>query len=175
MECPRDHSILEEVEIDGVRVDICKSCGGIWFDNFEIKKFDEVHEDKGDQVIALTKKYKKPDVNLEGKINCPKCKNVVMMRRFHSPARAIEVDECAACAGIWLDAGELAALRDMYPTEEDRKKAGEAFVSDTLAPAFKAMRAESREGEAKARRFANMFRFICPTNYIPGKQDWGAF
>jgi len=24
-------------------------------------------------------------------------------------------------------------------------------------------------------KISNMFRFICPSYYIPGKQDWGAF
>jgi hypothetical protein len=27
----------------------------------------------------------------------------------------------------------------------------------------------------KARKIANMFRFVCPSYYIPDKQDWGAF
>jgi hypothetical protein len=27
----------------------------------------------------------------------------------------------------------------------------------------------------KARRIAHAFRFICPSYYIPGEQDWGRF
>jgi hypothetical protein len=37
------------------------------------------------------------------------------------------------------------------------------------------MRRESQEKLEKARRIANIFRFICPSYYIPGKQEWGAF
>jgi hypothetical protein len=37
------------------------------------------------------------------------------------------------------------------------------------------MQAQDEEKLAKTRRVANVFRFICPTYYIPGKQDWGAF
>ncbi len=37
------------------------------------------------------------------------------------------------------------------------------------------MRAESEENALKAQRFARMFRFICPSYYVPGKQLWGAF
>jgi hypothetical protein len=37
------------------------------------------------------------------------------------------------------------------------------------------MEPESQEKAEKARKVANMFRFICPSYYIPGKQDWGAF
>jgi hypothetical protein len=35
--------------------------------------------------------------------------------------------------------------------------------------------AEDEARAAKSRRFANMFRFVCPSYYIPGKQSWGAF
>ena len=41
----------------------------------------------------------------------------------------------------------------------------------TLAKEAAASQAEL----AKAQRFAHAFRFICPSYYIPGKQDWGAF
>ena len=40
------------------------------------------------------------------------------------------------------------------------------------------LRAMEQAGEQKfatARKIANVFRFICPTYYIPGKQKWGAF
>jgi hypothetical protein len=31
------------------------------------------------------------------------------------------------------------------------------------------------EADLAARKFANTFRLIGPSHYIPGKQDWGAF
>jgi hypothetical protein len=36
-------------------------------------------------------------------------------------------------------------------------------------------RAKTMEDLRKARRIAHAFRFICPSYYIPGEQDWGAF
>jgi uncharacterized protein len=36
-------------------------------------------------------------------------------------------------------------------------------------------RAKTMEDLRKARRIAYTFRFICPSYYIPGEQDWGAF
>ena len=45
MKCPACSNRLQEMTVAGVTVDICKDgCGGIWFDNFEMKKFDEPHE-----------------------------------------------------------------------------------------------------------------------------------
>jgi Zn-finger nucleic acid-binding protein len=62
----------------------------------------------------------------------------------------IALDVCAeGCGGVWFD--------DVF--------------GDQLAE----MRAESEAKRDKAARFAHMFRFITPSYYIPGKQDWGAY
>jgi Zn-finger nucleic acid-binding protein len=34
-----------------------------------------------------------------------------MLRRWFSRKREVEIDECPACGGHWLDAGELAKIR----------------------------------------------------------------
>ena len=47
MKCPRTGTDLKEIEIDGVKIDISESCGGVWFDNFELEKFDNVDKAAG--------------------------------------------------------------------------------------------------------------------------------
>jgi hypothetical protein len=37
------------------------------------------------------------------------------------------------------------------------------------------MRAESQTKAEKAKKIARLFRFICPSYYLPRKQEWGAF
>jgi len=37
------------------------------------------------------------------------------------------------------------------------------------------MELEDKDKLNKVLKISNMFRFICPSYYIPGKQDWGAF
>jgi Zn-finger nucleic acid-binding protein len=34
-----------------------------------------------------------------------------LKRRMFSPKVAVEIDECPACGGFWLDAGELQQIR----------------------------------------------------------------
>ena len=41
-----------------------------------------------------------------------------------------------------------------------------------LLPEFEG---EMQQDEARASRIANMFRFLCPSAWLPGKQRWGAF
>ena len=176
MKCPRTGTELKEVEIEGIKVDISEACGGVWFDNFELKHFDEVHESAGEKLIDLMSQYKTDYIDLSQRLNSPRHPEVVMKRRFFSPKRQIEIDECPQCGGIWLDAGELTKIRDLFPTEGDRKKAGKEFLDEVFENSeFKGMLKDSKEDKQKARRIANIFRWLCPSHYIPGKQDGGAF
>ena len=156
-------------------VNVCKArCGGIWFDNFELKKFDEPHESQGETLLDIER-----DESIVGdpskRLNCPKCDDTVMMRDFFSIKKQVEVDECANCGGFWLDAGELRHIRSLFNTEQERRNAPHECFQDVFGADLTAMQAESEEKLAKARKIANMFRFICPTYYIPGRQSWGAF
>ena len=146
---------MEEVTINGVELNISPACGGIWFDNWELEKFDEAHEIAGDELIELVEKYSKPGADLlDRRLNSPRAEGVVMMRRFFGTRRKVEIDECPATGGIWLDAGELAAIRTAYPTEAERKAAASAFVSEMLA----SKEFQETLDAHKQRRVTNVFR-----------------
>ncbi len=51
-----------------------------------------------------------------------------MRRYFYSPKNQVEVDECPGCGGIWFDYNELAKIRELFPNQQDRDKAGKDFV-----------------------------------------------
>ena len=95
----------------GVTVDVCQNgCAGIWFDSFELQRFDEAHEPEPTDILYL-KKNPGLDVDTVRKRNCPKCDGIVMTRRPFRRGSAVQIDECPNCGGIWLDAGELEAIR----------------------------------------------------------------
>ena len=98
-----------------------------------------------------------------------------MMRHYFTVSRQVEVDECPRCAGFWLDAGELQAIREQFATEEDRGASAQERFSTMFDAQIQAARAESERKAARAQRFAHLFRFILPSYYIPGKQKGGAF
>jgi hypothetical protein len=74
-----------------------------------------------------------------------------------------------------MDEGELHHVRNQFKTEEERDKAAAEFFSELFDDDLARMRLESREKAEKARTVANLFKFICPSYYLPGRQDWGAF
>lgn len=175
MKCPACINQLSQVTVEELTVEVCKNgCGGIWFDNYELKKVDEKHESAGESLLQIEKN---PDVvvDRDKKRLCPKCDNQKMMTHFMSVKKEVEVDECPACGGFWLDAGELGRIHSQFETEADREHAGKEYFEDVFGDDLAKMRAESNEKLQKARSISRIFRFICPSFYIPGKQDWGAF
>ena len=174
MECPACSNSLKEVTVGDVTVNVCEGgCGGIWFDNFELKKFDEQHESAGQELLDI-ERDESIVVDHTKRLKCPKC-GIIMMRHFFSVKKEAEVDECPNCAGFWLDAGELRQIRGLFNTEEEREKAAEQYFSEVFDKELTEVKGGGEAKLRKAQSIANMFRFICPSNYIPGKQDWGAF
>jgi uncharacterized protein len=175
MICPACGRGLNELKVGGLVVDACEGgCGGVWFDNYELKKVDEQHEGAGAELLNvahlehLTVDHSKTRI-------CPRCEGQKMVKRFQSTNKEIEIDECYACGGIWLDKGELGAIREQFETEKDKNCAAKDFFSANIEVELTKMSIESEEKAAKAKGFARLFRFICPSYYISGKQDGGAF
>jgi len=161
--------------VGGITVDVCRGgCGGIWFDRYELMRVDESHESAGEELLYIERAA---DVGVDPskRLSCPKCPDVVMMRHFFSVKRGITVDECPNCGGYWLDVGELAAVRAEFETEEERDRAAAQYFSELFDPELAVAHAETAEDLERAQRIAHIFRFICPSYYIPGKQEWGAF
>jgi Zn-finger nucleic acid-binding protein len=94
---------MESIVVDGVEVDRCAGCEGLWFDAGELDWLaqDEVAEaiDVG-EVRAL---------NHVTEIDCPRCgKPMKHVADRHKPDVRYEV--CIGCEGAFLDAGEFRDL-----------------------------------------------------------------
>jgi Zn-finger nucleic acid-binding protein len=175
MKCPACSNALKQMTIEDVTVDVCKGgCGGIWFDNFELKKFDEPHESAGEALLDV-ERSESVVVDRSRRLKCPKCDDIVMMRHFFSVKRQVIVDECPGCGSFWLDPGELGKIRSLFETEEERHRAAEQYFDEVFGGELAAIHAENEQKMLKVRKISNMFRFICPSYYLPGKQNWGAF
>jgi len=175
MKCPACGNSMEECPVAGINVDVCRrGCGGVWFDRFELQKVDEPHEAAGELLLDI-ERDEDLKVNRSKKRKCPKCKDVIMMRHFFTIKKRIAVDECPGCAGMWMDHGELRKIRDQFTTEEEREKATEQYFSDLFDDELSSRQEKSEARLERARKIARLFRFICPSYYVPGRQDWGAF
>lgn len=116
MNCPACGNPLTARKAGAITVDVCDGgCGGVWFDNFELRKVDEA----GAHEIRSVQRDFALHVDRETRRQCPKCADQAMMRRFYSRLRRTEIDECPNCAGIWLDAGEFAAIQQELSESPD--------------------------------------------------------
>ncbi len=124
LKCPACGKVMEEVFIpsEGINLDICTDgCGGIYFDNREFKLFDEQNEDISKILEKLEGKTFQPVSEAMNRV-CPNC-GTKMVKNHSSINADIEVDECYACGGKFLDNGELLKIREEFATEEDRSAA----------------------------------------------------
>ena len=71
--------------------------------------------------------------------------------------------------------GRAGSIRGDYKTDADRHAAAKAYYGEMFDEQIKGIVEKDKAKVAKARRVANMFKFISPSYYIPGKQAWGAF
>jgi Zn-finger nucleic acid-binding protein len=106
MHCPKCKNDMEVVEYDGVEVDRCKSCKGLWFDVGEselLRDKDVAAEiDSGDPQTGR-------QTNEIDRYRCPRCDGGML--RMVDPQHAnIWYEECTSCRGSFFDAGEFADL-----------------------------------------------------------------
>lgn len=130
--CPRTGAPLRRVPLGEVDLYISEGCGGVWLSKHALEhvKFDD--PEAAEELTTLLERYHREPEDPEARLRSPEAPDVVMMRRYYSPKRKVEIDECAATGGIWLDPGDLAELRARYPTREERERVGEDFIEEVL-------------------------------------------
>jgi Zn-finger nucleic acid-binding protein len=132
MNCPSCPNELTQVTVEGVILDYCNGgCGGIWFDDKELEKFDRLNESvsfdvlKGEGGLNVVVDYSKAR-------SCPRCQ-LELQRHYYDKQREILIDECASCKGVWLDPGELNHLRHLNTGEDDRRQYLDNFFAQNDA------------------------------------------
>ena len=115
MNCPRCKSALQSQTYEaGVVVDECPSCRGFWLDRGELERIQEtVEKDYSDRLArpdhGIEAAYERARQKSRPDLDCPKCGRQMDRQECHH-ASGIIVDLCPACAGVWLDRGELESL-----------------------------------------------------------------
>lgn len=162
MKCPACSSSLEKVAAGDIVVDTCShGCGGIWFDEKELQKFDEKHEFLPAKLLGPNSPKKAVDHKAVRK--CPCCPDEVLVRQFFDPKHEVEINQCWHCTGIWLDHGELEAIRAQYETAVDRKSAVEQYAANCITESKKVMEKEfalrMKANELRERNTSSFERF----------------
>ena len=125
--CPVCDTEMAVLELHGVEIDYCFSCGGIWLDSGELEELIG-DEKKSDEIIQLFK-----DVTLtnkEKKRPCPIC-GKAMKKVEVQLENPVIIDKCPKEHGIWFDKDELLKIVNSVNAEGNDKVAG--FLKDMFA------------------------------------------
>lgn len=108
MKCPKCSAEMAKVDFQGVEIDRCTGCGGIWFDMLE-------HEDLKLLTGSESIDTGSPEVgrmhNDKARIACPVC-NVPLIGMVVSAQPHIAYEACTVCYGVYFDAGEFTDFRE---------------------------------------------------------------
>jgi len=105
MNCPRCRTELDPRKTDGVEIDECRDCRGVWFDAGELRRVkDQSDPDLGWMDVELWKHEDRFRIAAKP-AECPKCSRAMVAVDYGDTG--VEVDFCSSCRGVWLDAGEL--------------------------------------------------------------------
>ena len=110
--CPACGKTMKKVLIPsaGINIDIClDGCGGIFFDNRELNKFDEPHEN-ADEILKMIEGREFTKVDESAVRKCPLCH--IPMVKMGSGIGGVQIDVCNKCGAKFLDNGELLKIRE---------------------------------------------------------------
>ena len=107
MKCPKCSRDLTEMDLsEGITVDFCQGCYGIWFDKDEMAFYLELSSDMPNLDEAL-KTAKKTDHE------CPTC-GTMLEEVLYAGSEAVLIDRCPSCEGTWTDKGEISKLEKLF-------------------------------------------------------------
>ncbi len=124
MKCPFNEVDLVKEMYEGVELDKCPKCRGLWLDPGELERIQRTQEVDyssrlQEAVNAAAAAYNHERQLQEQALACPAC-GVTMEKQEHGFNKWVVIDFCPGCRGIWLDEGELEALELYYEQEHAR-------------------------------------------------------
>jgi Zn-finger nucleic acid-binding protein len=128
--CVKCNSILDKATFQGLEVDLCPKCGGLWLDRGEITRAAKLPPTELARLRGLlTGAGGPPPVPTENKAPCPACPgqlSEVVLGTVH-------VDYCGKCHGLFLDRGELQAAVEAVQARERNTSPQEVVIAISTA------------------------------------------
>ena len=104
MNCPKCRAAMAKVEFDGVEVDRCTLCDGIWFDALEKEQL----RDTPGAAEAIDVGRTPEDATSDRRhLLCPVCKTLMIPMTVHGGPAGLVYESCTVCYGAFMDAGEF--------------------------------------------------------------------
>jgi Zn-finger nucleic acid-binding protein len=115
--CPDCKIELTRRDFDGLVLDTCSKCAGVYFDEGELTELRR----RGEQALtALDEQVQPSELQHERHEEClrvcPGCGNGMHQFRYLYSSPVL-LDSCEDCGGVWIDNGELKAMQEYLQLE----------------------------------------------------------
>jgi Zn-finger nucleic acid-binding protein len=108
LNCPGCDYPLIVLEVEGVEIDHCLACGGVWLDAGELELLLADAANKDELMRSL-----EADVQgKEKKVRCPICRKQ-LQKVDYGTGKKVRLDKCPNNDGLWFDRGELLDVMNM--------------------------------------------------------------
>jgi Zn-finger nucleic acid-binding protein len=128
MQCPKCQSDAPNFDTaEGVQVNFCNGCKGLWFDQGELALYCETEQDVPDLDNLLSQAK-------STSYACPRCQDATLMELPYFAGEAVLIDWCPACHGAWLDPHELGKIETLatrYENHTERIRRGITQLEQT--------------------------------------------
>lgn len=104
LSCPRCRTLLFAARKEGVRVDACGGCGGVWLATADARIMLDRKSTAPAELAHVAASHARTLAVRPGPIACLECGEE--MARSLVPDASVEIDACAV-HGTWFDRGEL--------------------------------------------------------------------
>jgi uncharacterized protein len=133
MDCPACRAQMFVMEYDGLELDHCPDCEGVWFDGGELALLFADREQRAhpELVPGVLQGLPAAETRERGR-RCPACRRT--MRKVNiGPGRRVLVDACGRGHGLFFDHGEVADLaRDLQLGAENLPARVLAFLGGMI-------------------------------------------
>ncbi len=114
MNCPRCSGVCRVEIMEGVEIDRCQLCDGVWLDKDELLPIIRNEEEKfSEDLIKETLKTASkgvPEEEVKNVLYCPKCKSAMRPINYDYSSGII-IDACPSGHGLWFDKDELSKVQ----------------------------------------------------------------
>jgi Zn-finger nucleic acid-binding protein len=109
MKCPNCNAELSAARRDGIEVEACAACGGMWLSRQELDQLENEAYDLGKKGTLVFGSEESPHA-------CPQCQRP--LRRFHYRDYELELEFCEDGHGYWLDKDDDKRVLELMRREE---------------------------------------------------------
>ncbi len=107
-DCPVCSVAMYLEHIEGEEIDRCPDCKGIYFDKGELENISKLVMLFSDAKLEEEEIDTIPQFERDRKLKCPDCGEPMIEEDVGG---GYVIDVCTGCSGIWLDYGELTAIK----------------------------------------------------------------